>query len=120
MTPSTTADAGSSSSCTATAAGHSDPLYRARRTLHTGADLLTDRQVDRLTDRQVDRLTVLFKVEEHVEVEATWGHLSATQSRRTATRTAAGRKELMAALIDSISTRRARASWWRSPSSAAP
>ena len=27
----------------------SDPLYRSRRTLHTGADLLTDRQVDRLT-----------------------------------------------------------------------
>ena len=26
-----------------------DPLYRARRTLHTGADLLTDKQKDRLT-----------------------------------------------------------------------
>ena len=25
-----------------------DPLYRARRTLHTGADLLTDKQTDRL------------------------------------------------------------------------
>lgn len=46
--------------------GHTnDPLYRARRTLHTGADLLTDRQ------RQ--RLTVLFENEEHVQVEATWG-----------------------------------------------
>jgi transposase len=42
-----------------------DPLYRARRTLHTGADLLTDRQ------RQ--RLTALFSVDEHVQVEATWG-----------------------------------------------
>ncbi|RFU18755.1 ISL3 family transposase [Geodermatophilus marinus] len=42
-----------------------DPLYRARRTLHTGADLLTDRQ------RQ--RLTALFGVDEHVQVEATWG-----------------------------------------------
>ena len=42
-----------------------DPLYRARRTLHTGSDLLTDRQ------RQ--RLTALFGVEEHVQVEATWG-----------------------------------------------
>ncbi|MHB1614171.1 MAG: ISL3 family transposase [Actinomycetes bacterium] len=42
-----------------------DPLYRARRTLHTGADLLTERQ------RQ--RLTVLFGVEDHVQVEATWG-----------------------------------------------
>jgi transposase len=27
-----------------------DPLYRARRTLHTGADLLTDRQKRRLGD----------------------------------------------------------------------
>ncbi len=42
-----------------------DPLYRARRTLHTGHDLLTDRQ------RQ--RLTALFENEEHVQVEATWG-----------------------------------------------
>jgi transposase len=41
-----------------------DPLYRARRALHTGADLLTDRQ------RQ--RLTALFGVDEHVQVEATW------------------------------------------------
>lgn len=42
-----------------------DPLYRGRRTLHTGADLLTD--------RQTARLTALFAVEEHVPVEATWG-----------------------------------------------
>jgi transposase len=42
-----------------------DPLYRARRTLHTGADLLTD--------RQHQRLTALFGVDEHVPVEATWG-----------------------------------------------
>ena len=42
-----------------------DPLYRARRTLHTGADLLTD--------KQAARLTALFAVDEHVEVEATWG-----------------------------------------------
>ena len=41
-----------------------DPLYRARRTLHTGADLLTD--------RQHQRLTTLFDLDEHVEVEATW------------------------------------------------
>jgi len=25
-----------------------DPLYRARRTLHTGTSLLTDKQIDRL------------------------------------------------------------------------
>ena len=42
-----------------------DPLYRARRTLHTGADLLTD--------KQTARLQALFAIEDHVEVEATWG-----------------------------------------------
>ena len=42
-----------------------DPLYRARRTLHTGHDLLTE--------KQTARLEALFAVEEHVEVEATWG-----------------------------------------------
>ena len=40
-------------------------MYRARRTLHTGHDLLTD--------KQTARLEALFAVEEHVEVEATWG-----------------------------------------------
>ncbi len=45
-----------------------DPLYRARRVLHTGADLLTDRQRTRLTTlfgHGVDH-------DDHVEVEATW------------------------------------------------
>ncbi|WP_068319765.1 ISL3 family transposase [Janibacter anophelis] len=42
-----------------------DPLYRARRTLHTGADLLNDKQQNRLAE--------LFAIEEHVPVEATWG-----------------------------------------------
>jgi transposase len=42
-----------------------DPLYKARRTLHTGASLLTD--------RQRARLDAVFASEEHVEVEATWG-----------------------------------------------
>ena len=42
-----------------------DPLYRARRTLHTGADLLTTKQTQRLHD--------LFTAHEHVQVEATWG-----------------------------------------------
>ena len=44
-----------------------DPLYRARRNLHTGEDLLTD--------RQRERLMVLFTNPEHVEVKATWGIL---------------------------------------------
>ena len=42
-----------------------DPLYRARRALHTGVDLLTD--------KQQTRLEKLFTGEDHVEVEATWG-----------------------------------------------
>ncbi|EXJ50645.1 ISL3 family transposase [Microbacterium sp. MRS-1] len=42
-----------------------DPLYKARRTLHTGASLLTE--------KQHARLEAVFAIEEHVEVEATWG-----------------------------------------------
>jgi len=42
-----------------------DPLFRARRVLHTGADLLTD--------RQHARLNALFASNDHCEVEATWG-----------------------------------------------
>ena len=64
MTRWTAADAGSSNSSTATAAASTDPLYRARRTLHTGADLLTDRQRARLDS--------LFAGDAHVEVETTW------------------------------------------------
>ena len=52
-----------------TTCGHrgrkTDPLYAARRTLHTGADLLTD--------KQQQRLERLFATDEHVELEATWG-----------------------------------------------
>jgi transposase len=42
-----------------------DPLYAARRTLLTGADLLTD--------RQQQRLDTLFAADDHVQVQATWG-----------------------------------------------
>jgi transposase len=46
--------------------GHKhDPRYKARRTLHTGADLLTDKQATRLRN--------LFASDQHVAVEATWG-----------------------------------------------
>ncbi|MFN7149866.1 MAG: ISL3 family transposase [Microthrixaceae bacterium] len=46
--------------------GHAgDPLYGVRRTLHTGASFLTE--------KQTARLDAVFAVEEHVEVEATWG-----------------------------------------------
>ncbi len=41
-----------------------DPLYGARRTLHTGASLLTD--------KQKTRLDALFAVEDHAAVEITW------------------------------------------------
>jgi hypothetical protein len=40
-----------------------DPLYNARRTLHTGADLLTD--------KQAARRRKLFASDAYVEVEAT-------------------------------------------------
>ena len=42
-----------------------DPLCKARRTLHTGAGLLTERQRARLEE--------LFANDQHAEVEATWG-----------------------------------------------
>lgn len=42
-----------------------DPLYKARRTLHTGAGLLTQ--------KQTARINAVFAIDEHVEVEATWG-----------------------------------------------
>lgn len=71
-----------------------DPLYSARRTLHTGADLLTD--------KQTDRLAALFADDAHVEVEATWGiYQRMIEAYREQDR---GRgRELMFKLIDSIS-----------------
>ena len=41
-----------------------DPLYRARRTLHTGAGLLTD--------TQATRLQALYAQEANLPVKATW------------------------------------------------
>lgn len=41
-----------------------DPLYKARRTMLTGADLLTDTQYSRIQD--------VFDDDDHVEVEVTW------------------------------------------------
>lgn len=41
-----------------------DPLYRARRTLRTGANLLTD--------KQQTRLDALFADEKHIAVQVTW------------------------------------------------
>ena len=71
-----------------------DPLYSARRTLHTGADLLTDKQTQRLTD--------LFTADEHAEVEATWGiYQRMIAAYRDPDRTRG--RELMQRLIESVS-----------------
>ena len=71
-----------------------DPLYRARRTLHTGADLLTD--------RQRRRLTALFGVDDHVQVEATWGIYQRMIDAYREPDRAQGR-QLMHRLIESLS-----------------
>jgi transposase len=72
-----------------------DPLHRARRTLHTGHDLLTDRQ------RQ--RLTALSGVEDHVQVEATRGvYQRMISAYREPDRTRG--KHLMTKLIESVTT----------------
>jgi transposase len=70
-----------------------DPLYRARRALHTGADLLTDRQ------RQ--RLTALFEIDEHIQVEATWGIYQRMIGAYREPDRAKGRR-LMSNLIDAL------------------
>jgi hypothetical protein len=71
-----------------------DPLYAARRTLHTGADLLTETQQHRLTE--------LFAADAHVEVEATWGiYQRMIAAYREPDRTRG--RELMRQLIESIS-----------------
>lgn len=72
-----------------------DPLYR---TLHTGADLLTD--------KQKDRLAALFDADQHgdqhVQVEATWGiyHRMIAAYRHEDRRHG---RELMTKLIESVS-----------------
>jgi len=71
-----------------------DPLYAARRTLHTGAELLTDKQTQRLHD--------LFAADEHVEVEATWGiYQRMIAAYREPDRTRG--RELMHKLIETVS-----------------
>lgn len=72
----------------------SDPLYAARRTLHTGTDLLTD--------KQTERLHALFTADEHIEVEATWGIYQQMIAAYREPDRAKGR-ELMSKLIKSVS-----------------
>src|SRR5450756_1066624 len=70
------------------------PLYRTRRTLHTGTDLLTD--------KQKQRLETLFASDDHVEVEATWAvYQRMIAAYREPDRTRG--RELMRHLIDSVS-----------------
>ena len=75
-----------------------DPLYCARRTLHTGAGLLTDKQKDRLED--------LFAADlhgdAHVEVEVTWWIYQRMIAAYRQPDRARGKK-LMQQLIDTIS-----------------
>ena len=72
-----------------------DPLYAARRTLHTGADLLTD--------RQNDRLSALFADDAHVEIETTWGVYQRMVAAYRHPNRAQGR-QLMETLISSLAT----------------
>jgi transposase len=71
-----------------------DPLLTSRRTLHTGADLLTD--------KQCARLTALFAAEEHIEVEATWGIYQRMITAYREPDRKQGR-DLMTKLIESVS-----------------
>ena len=72
-----------------------DPLYRARRTLHTGATLLTA--------KQQARLDALFAGDDHVEVEATWGVYQQMVTAYREPDRSKGRA-LMEKLIASVST----------------
>ena len=72
-----------------------DPLYRARRTLHTGADLLTP--------RQQARLDALFTGDDQVQLEATYGVYQQLVAAYRDPNRANGRAR-MEALIASISS----------------
>jgi transposase len=75
-----------------------DPLYAARRTLHTGSGLLTDRQKHRLTSL----FDPAVHGDAHVEVEATWGIYQRMITAYREPDRGRGR-ELMVKLIDSVS-----------------
>jgi transposase len=71
-----------------------DPLYASRRTVQTGADLLTD--------KQKTRLQTLFAADEHAEVEANWGIYQRMIAAYREPDRKTGRA-LMTSLIESIS-----------------
>jgi len=71
-----------------------DPVYRARRILHTGAGLLSE--------TQPTRLDALFAVDEHAEVEVTcWIYQRMIAAYLEPDRSKA--RELMLKLVESIS-----------------
>jgi transposase len=71
-----------------------DPLYRARRTLHTGADLLTRRQQERIAG--------LFADSNFTEVEVTWAvYQDIVAAYRAEDRS--GGKESLQTIIDALS-----------------
>jgi transposase len=70
-----------------------DPLYRSRRTLSTGQDLLTD--------KQAARLAALFADDRHADVQASWGYYQQMIAAYRHPDRAAG-KQAMTALIDAI------------------
>ena len=75
-------------------------MYRSRRTLHTGADLLTD--------KQRARLAALFAFDAPAEVEGTWPPGRCCYQRTVAAYREPNRKKgraMMAALISTLSTR---------------
>ena len=91
-----------------------DPLYRSRRTLHTGADLLTD--------KQWARIETLFAGDDHVQVEATWGiYQRMVAAYREPDRTRG--RQVMAKIIESVSVGVPRWSScvaWAGPSNSKP
>ena len=70
-----------------------DPLYGTRRTLRTGADLLTEKQHSRLAG--------VFAVDEHVEVVATWSIYQKIVAAYRNPSKSEGKKQLQA-VIDSL------------------
>lgn len=74
--------------------GHAgDPLYKARRTLHTGEDLLTD--------KQKARIDALFADENHLQVQVTWAIYQRMIAACSDPDRAAGRTRIRT-LIDSL------------------
>ena len=72
-----------------------DPLFKARRTLHTGLGLLTD--------KQKSRIETLFASDDHVQVEVTWNVYQQMIDAYRDTDRGRGKKK-MQTLIDTIHT----------------